>query len=74
MIGVTAAASAVIYLQRGYIDPGIAFPIVIGVLMGSLSGAKLLKKINVKVLRLIFTFAILAVAINMIYNGVLGKF
>ena len=74
MIGVTAAASAVVYLQRGYIDPGIAFPIVIGVLMGSLSGAKLLKKIDVKVLRIIFTFAILAVAINMIYNGVLGKF
>jgi uncharacterized membrane protein YfcA len=42
--------------------------------MGSLSGAKLLKKIDVKVLRLIFTFAILAVAINMIYNGILGKF
>ena len=74
MIGVTAVASAVVYLQRGYIDPGIAFPIMIGVLGGSLFGAKLLKRLNVKVLRKIFVFAILLVAINMIYNGIMGKF
>jgi len=74
MIGVTAVASAVVYIQRGYIDPGLAFPIMIGVLGGSLFGAKLLKKLNVKVLRKIFVFAIILVAINMIYNGVIGKF
>jgi uncharacterized membrane protein YfcA len=38
MVGVTAAASAVVYLQRGYIDPGIAFPVVVGVLAGAFSG------------------------------------
>jgi uncharacterized membrane protein YfcA len=74
MIGVTAVASAVVYIQRGYIDPGIAFPIMIGVLGGSLFGARLLKRLNVKVLRKIFVFAIVLVAINMIYNGVMGKF
>ncbi len=74
MIGVTAAASAVVYLQRGYIDPGIALPIVIGVLIGSLSGAKLLKRLDVKPLKIIFCCAIFLVAINMIYNGMLGKF
>jgi uncharacterized membrane protein YfcA len=74
MIGVTAVASAVVYIQRGYIDPGLAFPIMIGVLGGSLFGAKLLKKLNVNVLRKIFVFAIILVAINMIYNGVIGKF
>jgi uncharacterized protein len=74
MIGVTAAASAVVYLQRGYIDPGIAFPIMIGVLFGSLTGAKLLKRMNVKILRLIFCVAILGVAVNMIINGLNGKF
>ena len=26
MIGVTAAASAGVYLHRGYIDPGLAMP------------------------------------------------
>lgn len=74
MIGVTAAASAVIYLQRGYIDPGIAFPVMVGVLMGALTGARLLKRMDVTVLRRIFAIAILLVAINMIYNGFTGKF
>src|SRR6202043_2352404 len=42
MIGVTAAASAGIYLSRGYIDPGIAMPVMLGVLGGSLAGARVL--------------------------------
>ena len=74
MIGVTAVASAVVYIQRGYIAPGIAFPIMVGVLGGSLFGAKLLKRLDVTILRKIFVFAILLVAINMIYNGIMGKF
>lgn len=74
MIGVTACASAVVYLQRGYIQPGIAFPIMVGVLGGAVTGAKLLKRMQVKLLRRIFAIAILLVAINIIYNGIAGKF
>jgi len=74
MIGVTAAASAVVYLQRGYIDPGIAFPVIIGVLIGATTGAKLLQRMNVKVLRIIFSIAITIVALNMMYNGFNHKF
>lgn len=74
MIGVTAAASAVVYLQRGYMDPGIAFPVVLGVLGGAFTGAKLLTKINPSVLRIIFCIAITFVAIEMIYNGYHHKF
>jgi len=62
------------YLQRGYIEPGIAFPIMVGVLGGALTGAKLLKHLNVSLLRKIFAVAILLVAVNMIYNGLMGKF
>ncbi|WP_443946707.1 sulfite exporter TauE/SafE family protein [Pedobacter sp. AW1-32] len=69
MIGVTAAASAVVYLQRGYMDPGIAFPVVLGVLGGAFTGAKLLTKINPSTLRIIFCIAITFVALEMIYNG-----
>ena len=72
MIGVTACASAVVYIQRGNIVPGIAFPVMIGVLTGALTGARLLKKMNVSLLRKIFFYAILAVAINMIYMGFSG--
>lgn len=73
MVGVTAAASAVIYLQRGYIDPGLAMSIVVGVLLGAFLGSKLLPIINVKKLRLLFSIVIFFLAISMIYNGFTGK-
>lgn len=74
MIGVTAATSAVVYLQRGNIEPGIAFPVMVGVLAGALTGARLLKTLNVSTLRKIFCLAIALVALNMIYNGIKGNF
>lgn len=73
MVGVTAAASAVIYLQRGYIDPGLAMPIVVGVLIGAFFGSKILPKANVKKLRLLFSVVIFLLAIMMMYNGITGK-
>ena len=73
MVGVTAAASAVVYLQRGYIDPGLAMPIVVGVLLGAFFGSKILPKTNVKKLRLLFSIVIFFLAISMIYNGLTGK-
>ncbi|RRD80038.1 sulfite exporter TauE/SafE family protein [Alloprevotella sp. OH1205_COT-284] len=74
MMGVTACASAVVYIQRGNIVPGIAFPVLVGVLLGALTGARLLKVLDVSLLRKIFVFAILAVAANMIYMGLTGGF
>lgn len=74
MIGVTAAASAVVYLQRGYMDPGLAFPVILGVLGGAFTGSKLLTKMNPEALRIIFCVAISFVAIEMIYNGYNHKF
>ncbi|HEV2711167.1 MAG TPA: sulfite exporter TauE/SafE family protein [Edaphobacter sp.] len=73
MIGVTAAASAGIYLHRGYVDPGLAFPVMLGVLAGSLLGAKLLVRARVSLLRGIFTFVILALGVEMILNGLKGR-
>lgn len=74
MVGVTAAASAVVYLQRGYIDPAIAMPVIIGVLAGAFTGTKLLMRINPKKLRLTFSIAITIIALQMIYNGLQHKF
>ena len=73
MMGVTACASAVVYIQRGNIVPGIACPVLIGVLFGALTGARLLKKLDVRLLRLIFCIAILLVAFNMIWQGWTGQ-
>lgn len=73
MIGVTAAASAGVYLHRGYIDPGLAMPVTLGVVAGSLTGARLLARAQVKSLRLFFRVVILALGIEMIYNGWAGR-
>ena len=74
MIGVTAAASAVVYLQRGYIDPGISMPVVIGVLLGALTGSKIL--VHTKSsgwLRWVFAVVVSVLAVQMIYNGITGR-
>jgi uncharacterized protein len=73
MIGVTAAASAGVYLNRGYIDPGLAMPVMLGVLLGSLLGARVLVKARTRLLRIIFSLVILGLAIEMIYNGMTGR-
>ncbi len=73
MIGVTAAASAGIYLSRGYIAPGIAMPVMLGVLSGSLLGARVLAGANVRVLRYLFAAVIMVLGVEMIFNGVTGR-
>jgi hypothetical protein len=73
MIGVTAAASAGIYLRRGFIDPGLAMPVVLGVLLGSVVGTRILMRARTAWLRLVFNFVILALGIEMIYGGLTGK-
>jgi uncharacterized membrane protein YfcA len=73
MIGVTAAASAGIYLSRGYISPGLAMPVMLGVLAGSLAGSKLLVHAEVKNLRRVFAVVIVALGIEMIFNGATGR-
>ncbi|MEW6442531.1 MAG: sulfite exporter TauE/SafE family protein [bacterium] len=73
MIGVTAAASAGVYLNRGYIDPGLAMPVMLGVLAGSLLGARFLLAARTRLLRLVFAAVILALGIEMIYNGLTGR-
>ena len=74
MIGVTAAASAGIYLGRGYIDPALAMPVMLGVLAGALLGARVLAGAKVRTLRVVFSAVIGVLAVEMIYNGIAGKF
>ena len=73
MIGVTAAASAGVYLNRGYIDPGLALPVMLGVLAGAYLGSKALMKAPTPVLRRLFSLIILILAFEMIYRGLTGK-
>jgi uncharacterized membrane protein YfcA len=73
MIGVTAAASAGVYLRRGYIEPGLAMPVMLGVLAGSLLGTRVLVTAETGRLRLVFSLVIVALALEMIYSGLTGK-
>jgi uncharacterized membrane protein YfcA len=73
MIGVTAAASAGLYLHRGYIAPGLAMPVMLGVLAGSLIGARVLMRARVKVLRYLFATVIVVLGFEMIYKGITGR-
>jgi uncharacterized membrane protein YfcA len=72
MIGVTAAASAGVYLARGYIEPGLALPVMLGVLGGSLLGARLLPRLGSRTLRIVFAVVIVALAAQMIFKGADG--
>jgi uncharacterized membrane protein YfcA len=73
MIGVTAAASAGVYLHRGYVDPGLAMPVILGVLPGAWFGTHILVHARSQALRVVFSVVILALAAEMIYNGLAGR-
>jgi uncharacterized membrane protein YfcA len=73
MIGVTAAASAGVYLNRGYIDPGLSMPVMLGVLLGSMLGARVLVRARTRLLRIIFALVIVTLGMQMIYNGLTGR-
>jgi uncharacterized membrane protein YfcA len=69
MIGVTAAASAGIYLGRGDVDPQIAAPAALGVLAGALLGARLLHRITNRTVRFVFLPVLVAVGLETIGRG-----
>jgi uncharacterized membrane protein YfcA len=73
IIGITAAVSTGIYFSHGYIDPGLTFPVMIGVLLGAFTGARILTKIHNDRLRMIFGIIVVVLAFEMIYKGLTGN-
>jgi len=73
MIGVTAAASAGLYLSHGYIVPDLAMPVMLGVLAGSVAGSRALVIAQVKTLRWVFAAVIVALGAEMIFSGMTGR-
>ncbi|MBH8563518.1 sulfite exporter TauE/SafE family protein [Nostoc sp. CENA67] len=72
MIGVTAAASAGVYLTRGYIDPGLSMPVMLGVLPGAFLGARVLVGAKTQILRIVFGVVLVVMAMKMVYNSLIG--
>ncbi|RZL40852.1 MAG: sulfite exporter TauE/SafE family protein [Pedobacter sp.] len=73
MIGVTAAASALVYLHKGQIDPAIAMPVTLGVITGATLGAKILIRTKTDKLKVIFAIVVTFLALQMIYKGLTGS-
>jgi uncharacterized membrane protein YfcA len=72
MIGVTAAASAGIYFSRGDIDPFVAAPVAVGVLLGAAIGSRWLSRLRGSTVRGIFVVVLLWVAAQMLLRGIRG--
>lgn len=73
MIGVTAAASAGVYLHRGQLEPTLAAPVALGALGGSMVGARLLPRIKTRTLRVVFAVVIAIMGVQMVYRGLSGS-
>lgn len=73
MIGVTAAASAGVYLLRGDIDPKISAPVALGVLFGALAGTKIMQNLKSKTIRKVFIPVLIYVSVEMIVKGLGAK-
>ena len=69
MIGITAAASAVIYLFRGEIDPYVAGPTAIGVFVGASIGSRVAHRVDLRLLRGLFVVVLLYTAVQMLIRG-----
>jgi len=69
MIGVTAAASAGAYFMRGDILPGVAGPVALGSVAGSVLGARVLMAVSNERIRLLFVVVLLALAVQMALSG-----
>jgi uncharacterized membrane protein YfcA len=65
MIGITASASAIVYLVRGGIDANVAGPTAIGVFVGATVGSRLGHRIGQRALRVLFVLVLLYTAVEM---------
>jgi uncharacterized protein len=69
MIGITAAASAVIYLLRDEVDPYVVGPVAIGVFVGASVGSRAAHRIELRVLNLLFVAVLLWTALQMLLKA-----
>ena len=72
MIGVTAGASALVFLARGDVSTAVAAPVALGVTAGALAGSRLLPRANVRALRLLFVAILLMIAAEMAWRALKG--
>jgi uncharacterized membrane protein YfcA len=72
IIGVTALAGTSVYLAAGLIDPGMAAPVILGVVLGAFLGTRLLVRLTNQAVRRFFLVVLIILAVEMIVRGIRG--
>jgi uncharacterized protein len=72
MIGITAATSAIVYYAHGYINPGIAVPSALGVLLGAQIGTRIGGRLRSQRLKQVFQLLLLIFAVQMFIQALRG--
>jgi len=72
IIGVTALAGTSVYLAAGMIDPGLAAPVILGVVLGAFMGTRLLVRLTNQAVRRIFLGVLLVLGVEMVLRGICG--
>jgi uncharacterized membrane protein YfcA len=72
IIGVTALAGTSVYLAAGMIDPGLAAPVMLGVVAGAFIGTRVLVRLTNQAVRRFFQVILAVLGIEMIVRGIRG--
>jgi uncharacterized membrane protein YfcA len=70
MIGVTAAASAIVYIRNGFCDGFVTAPVVLGTLAGSYIGASMALHVRGVILKKIFIVILLILGFRLLLSGI----
>ncbi len=69
IIGVTALAGTSVYLAAGLIDPALAAPVILGIVIGAFIGTRLLVRLTNQTVRLFFLIILAILGMEMILRG-----
>jgi uncharacterized membrane protein YfcA len=72
IIGVTALAGTSVYLVAGMINPGLAAPVILGVVLGAFLGTRVLVRLSNRSVRQFFLVILIVLGVEMILRGVRG--
>jgi uncharacterized membrane protein YfcA len=72
IIGVTALAGTSVYLANGLIDPGLAVPVILGVVAGAFLGTRVLVRLPNRSVRMFFLVLLFVLGTEITFRGIRG--
>ena len=68
MVGLTAASGGIVYLTRGLTDPLSVIALALGIVPGAILGARCMRKLKPRIVRIIFSSILLYASIRLLYS------